>query len=125
MELAGQATRLNAEIDPSSPSSASSLKIGAGLRSGLPPENRLAKGEFVALRRRLNLRNITCPVYLLAGAADDVTTPEQVLDAAKYLGTARDRMVQMIVPGGHIGLFMGAKTLKDHWPPIARWIVAQ
>ena len=88
-------------------------------------ENRLAKGEFVALGRKLNLHDITCPAYLLAGAADDITTPEQVLDAAKYLGTPRNRIVQETVPGGHIGLFMGARTLKEHWPQIARWIAAQ
>jgi poly(3-hydroxyalkanoate) synthetase len=88
-------------------------------------ENRLAKGEFVGLGRKLNLRNITCPVYLLAGAADDITTPEQVLDAAKYIGTPKDHIVQKTVPGGHIGLFMGAKTLKEHWPAIARWISVQ
>jgi poly(3-hydroxyalkanoate) synthetase len=85
-------------------------------------ENRLAKGEFVGLGRKLNLRNITCPVYLLAGAADDITTPEQVLDAAKYIGTPKDQIAQETVPGGHIGLFMGARTLKEHWPGIARWI---
>jgi len=88
-------------------------------------ENRLAKGEFIGLGRKLNLRNITCPAYLLAGASDDITTPEQVLGAAKYLGTPKDRIVQKTVPGGHIGLFMGAHTLKEHWPPIARWIAAQ
>jgi len=88
-------------------------------------ENRLAKGEFIGLGRKLNLRNITCPAYLLAGANDDITTPEQVLDAAKYLGTPKDRIVQKTVPGGHIGLFMGARTLKEHWPTIARWIVDQ
>jgi len=88
-------------------------------------ENRLAKGEFVGLGRKLNLRNITCPAYLLAGANDDITTPEQVLDAAKYLGTPRDHIVQETVPGGHIGLFMGARTLKEHWPQIARWIATQ
>ena len=88
-------------------------------------ENRLAKGEFVGLGRKLNLRNITCPAYLLAGAADDITTPEQVLDAAKFLGTPQNRIVQETVPGGHIGLFMGAHTLKEHWPQIARWIAAQ
>jgi poly(3-hydroxybutyrate) depolymerase len=26
------------------------------------------------------------------------------------------------VPGGHIGLFMGAKTLKEAWPEVAKWI---
>ena len=88
-------------------------------------ENRLAKGEFVGLGRKLKLRNITCPVYLLAGAADDITTPEQVLGAAQYLGTPKERIVSKTVPGGHIGLFMSARTLQQHWPPIARWIAAQ
>jgi polyhydroxyalkanoate depolymerase len=88
-------------------------------------ENRLAKGEFIGLGRKINLHNITCPAYLLAGAADDITTPEQVLDAAKYLGTPKERIVQKTVPGGHIGLFMGARTLKEDWPQITRWIAAQ
>jgi len=87
-------------------------------------ENRLAKGEFVGLGRRLNLHDITCPTYLLAGEADDITTKEQVFDAAKYLGTPKDRIETKLVPGGHIGLFMGRATLTDTWPEIARWIVA-
>ncbi len=87
-------------------------------------ENRLAKGKFVALGRKLSLRAITCPVYLLGGAADDITTPEQVLGAAKYIGTPKEQIIQQTVPGGHIGLFMGASTLKDHWPRIARWIAS-
>jgi len=88
-------------------------------------ENRFCKGEFVGLGRKLNLRDIVCPTYLLAGASDDITTPEQVLDAAKYLGTPKDRIVAKTAPGGHIGLFMGARTLTDFWPEIGRWIVAQ
>jgi poly(3-hydroxyalkanoate) synthetase len=87
-------------------------------------ENLLAKGKFVALGRTLNLHDITCPVYLLAGADDDITTTEQVLDAAKYLGTTKSLIVKRVVPGGHIGLFMGARTLKEDWPSIARWIAA-
>jgi polyhydroxyalkanoate depolymerase len=88
-------------------------------------ENRLAKGEFVGLGRTLNLRDIRCPTYLLAGAADDITTPDQVLDAAKHIGTPKDKIAQETVPGGHIGLFMGARTLNEHWPSITRWICAQ
>ena len=93
--------------------------------SQLFKENRLAKGEFVGLGRKLSLRSITCPVFLLAGARDDITTPEQVLDAAKYLGTPQDHIVSETVPGGHIGLFMGARTLSERWPKIARWIAMQ
>ena len=85
-------------------------------------ENRLAKGEFIGLGRRLNLKAITCPVYLLAGESDDITTREQVFDAEKYLGTPKERIEKKLVPGGHIGLFMGSRTLKDTWPLVARWI---
>jgi hypothetical protein len=37
------------------------------------------------------------------------------------------RIVQKMVPGGHIGLFMGAHTLKEHWPQIAQepWGIRQ
>ena len=85
-------------------------------------ENRFAKGTFVGLGRRLDLKNITCPVYLLAGESDDITTTEQVFDAEKYLGTPKDKIAKKLVPGGHIGLFMGSRTLNETWPSIARWI---
>ncbi|WP_395063651.1 alpha/beta fold hydrolase [Paraburkholderia silvatlantica] len=87
-------------------------------------ENRLAKGTFVALGRTLNLKAITCPVYLLAGESDDITTKEQVFDAGKYLGTPPGRIEKRLVPGGHIGLFMGSRTLKETWPAIAAWVAA-
>ena len=85
-------------------------------------ENRFAKGEFVGLGKRLSLKDITCPVYLLAGSEDDITTKEQVFDAEKYLGTPKAKIVKRLAPGGHIGLFMGSKTLRECWPDIARWI---
>jgi len=85
-------------------------------------ENRFAKGEFVGLGKRLSLKDVTCPVYLLAGSEDDITTKEQVFDAEKYLGTPKSEIIRKLVPGGHIGLFMGSKTLRECWPDIARWI---
>ena len=84
--------------------------------------NRFAKGEFVGLGRRLRLKDIRIPVYLLAGAQDDITTPEQVFNAEALLGTRRGNIEKRLVPGGHIGLFMGEKTLRDVWPEIASWI---
>jgi polyhydroxyalkanoate depolymerase len=87
-------------------------------------QNRFARGEFVGLGRQLSLRDITIPVYLLAGTADDITTPEQVFNAAALLGTPAQDIVTNLVPGGHIGLFMGSKTLRDTWPGITAWIMA-
>jgi poly(3-hydroxyalkanoate) synthetase len=63
-------------------------------------------------------------VYLLAGEADDITTREQVFDADRYIGTPKECIEKKLVPGGHIGLFMGARTLRDTWPVIARWIAS-
>jgi hypothetical protein len=45
-----------------------------------------------------------------------------VLDAAKYVGTPESQIVRKTIPGGHVGLFMGARTLREHWPEIARLI---
>lgn len=93
--------------------------------SRLFKENRLARGEYVALGRTLDLRRIVCPTYLLAGADDDITTPQQVLGAARLIGTPARHIVSRTVPGGHIGLFMGARTLRHEWPAIARWIATR
>ncbi|MBV8938513.1 MAG: alpha/beta fold hydrolase [Alphaproteobacteria bacterium] len=88
-------------------------------------ENRLALGNFVALGRALSLKDITIPVYLLAGEEDDITPPPQVLNADRYLGTPAQALQKKLVPGGHIGLFMAHKTLETAWPEIAQWIRAQ
>ncbi len=85
-------------------------------------ENQFGKGEFVGLGHRLSLHDVTCPAYLLGGASDDITTKEQVFAAEHLLGTPKDKIVKTLVPGGHIGLFMGTKTLKDTWPLIGKWI---
>lgn len=86
-------------------------------------DNLLARGKYVALGQQLDLRQITCPLYLLAGERDDITTPEQVLNAAGLVGTPAAQITQKIVPGGHIGLFMGSRTLAEVWPQIAAWLV--
>ena len=84
-------------------------------------ENRLAKGEFVGLGRSLNSSRSHAP-YLLAGESDDITTTEQVFAAENLVGTPKGRIEKKLVPGGHIGLFMGSRTLKETWPTIARWL---
>ena len=88
-------------------------------------ENRLAKGTFVGLGRKLALKDITCPAYLLAGESDDITTDEQVFNAEKLIGTLSPHVVKKVTPGGHIGLFMGSRTLANVWPEIGQWIKAQ
>ncbi|MBW8639546.1 alpha/beta fold hydrolase [Hoeflea sp. WL0058] len=88
-------------------------------------ENRFARGEFVGLGQTLKLSDISCPAFLLAGESDDITTREQVFAASELLGAPAGDIEQKLVPGGHIGLFMGSHTLEDAWPGIADWIKAK
>lgn len=88
-------------------------------------QNLLAKGEYVALGRKLDLKAITCPLYLLAGESDDITAHEQVFAAESLMGTSKGKVCKRTVPGGHVGLFMGGHNLKEVWPEIAAWIIAQ
>jgi poly(3-hydroxybutyrate) depolymerase len=85
-------------------------------------ENRLFKGEFIGLGKKLNLKDVKCPVYLLAGESDDITPKEQVFNAEKILGTDRNSIIKDTASGGHIGLFMGSKSLRENWPKIVKWL---
>jgi len=87
-------------------------------------ENRLAKGKFVALGKRLDLKAIRCPLYLLGGARDDITPSDQVFHAGRLVGTPRHAIVQATDDGGHIGLFMRREVLEKHWTDIARWLAS-
>ena len=87
-------------------------------------DNAFANGTFVGLGRTLSLKQITCPLYLLAGEDDDITPKEQVFDADQYVGTPQNLIVKELATGGHIGLFMGSKSLKEVWPKICIWLKA-
>ncbi|WP_269844871.1 DUF3141 domain-containing protein [Zhongshania marina] len=86
-------------------------------------KNRLARGEFIALGERISLKDITVPIYLLAGTDDDITTPEQVFNVENLLGTDSEKIQKDLAQGGHIGLFMGRKTLNENWRRIGHWLI--
>jgi poly(3-hydroxybutyrate) depolymerase len=70
----------------------------------------------------ISLKDVNCPLYLLADQADDITSSEQVLAARRLVSTPEPLIEQRLVPGGHIGLFMGKATLRDVWPGIGEWL---
>jgi poly(3-hydroxybutyrate) depolymerase len=86
-------------------------------------ENRLAQGRFAGLGRPLSLRDIRCPLYLLAGESDDITPKEQVFAAEQLCATPARDILKAVIPGGHIGLFMGSEALRTRWPQIGEWIL--
>jgi poly(3-hydroxyalkanoate) synthetase len=85
-------------------------------------ENRLARGCFVALGREIHLEQLRTPVFLLAGADDEIVPVEQATATASLLGTAPAAIESAIIPSTHLGLFIGRRTLATAWPRVAGWL---
>ena len=84
--------------------------------------NELAGGSFVALGQEIDLSRLRLPIYLLAGSADEVVAPEQLLAVERLVGTQPDRLRHEVAPCNHLGLFMGKRTLEEYWPRIVSWM---
>ncbi len=84
--------------------------------------NELARGAFCALGKRIDLREMRRPLYLIAARDDDVTAPEQTFACGRLAGTPRAAQRRKTAPGGHLSLFMGAKVLKKVWPDVLAWL---
>ncbi|MDC7786059.1 poly(3-hydroxyalkanoate) synthetase [Rhodoplanes sp. TEM] len=85
-------------------------------------ENRLVRGTFTVLGRRIDLSAVRLPVLLLAGGDDTVVGTTPVLAAAAALGTAAGDLAAVEVPATHLGLFMGRRSLTETWPRIVAWL---
>jgi poly(3-hydroxybutyrate) depolymerase len=84
--------------------------------------NELASGSFVALGQKIDLSRLRLPIYLLAGSADDVVAPEQLLAVQRLVGTGPEALCHQVAPCNHLSLFMGRRTLEEVWPGIVRWM---
>ena len=83
-------------------------------------ENRLVQGRFVALGRRVDLSDITCPLALVTGTRDHITPPAQTRAVAALVGSTE--ILDREIPAGHVGTFMGKAALRECWPGILRWL---
>ena len=79
-------------------------------------KNELFTGELEVAGQTVNLRSITCPVFLLGGEEDDITPWQQVHNMRHAVGSSLVRW--HLAPGGHIGLFIGRQSQAENWTPI-------
>jgi poly(3-hydroxyalkanoate) synthetase len=85
-------------------------------------ENELATGRFVALGKKIDLGEVSCPIFLLAAQDDELVAPEQILATEHLVGSPARHVRKLIAPCDHLGLFMGRMILTETWPRIARWL---
>jgi poly(3-hydroxyalkanoate) synthetase len=86
--------------------------------------NELAQGEFLALGKKIDLREMRRPIYLIAARDDEVTAPEQTFSCARLVGTPRSAQKRKTAPCGHLSLFVGAQSLQKVWPDVVDWLAA-
>ena len=76
----------------------------------------------MARGRRIDLRAVEAPLYLLAGDRDRTVPPGQALAAARLVGTPAPAIRTALAPCDHLALFMGARRLRSEWAEIAGWL---
>jgi poly(3-hydroxyalkanoate) synthetase len=79
-------------------------------------KNEMFNGELQVAGQTVNLRSITCPLFLLGGEEDDITPWQQVHNMQHAVGSSQVRWY--LAPGGHIGLFIGRQSQAEYWTPI-------
>jgi poly(3-hydroxyalkanoate) synthetase len=87
--------------------------------------NELLHGTLVVEGKHVDLAEIHCPLYLLAGANDHITPPPQVFALAEFVSTPEDEVTRLTTNGGHLGIFMGHESLRTCWTPVFADIAAR
>jgi len=86
-------------------------------------ENRLAAGRFVALGRRVDLKEVRCPLLLLAAEGDQVVAPRQIFATEHLVGSQQGVIRKMTAECEHLGLFMGKDVVANVWPDVGHWLM--
>lgn len=86
-------------------------------------EHLFIRNELIEQKLRVDgqvvdLGQITCPVFMLAGRTDHITPAEQMFALADHVGTPKKQQHQRLVSAGHLGLFMGHAALDGAWTDV-------
>lgn len=84
-------------------------------------DNKLIKGEFELNGKKVNLKNMVVPFLNIYATEDNIIPNESTIAVMDHLGT-KDKQLYAF-PGGHIGVFVGAKSQKELAPSVAKWVL--
>ncbi len=82
-------------------------------------QNKLLKGELVLGGKKVNLKNITMPILTIYAAEDHLVPPSATKPLNDAVGSTDKTLYEF--PGGHIGVFVGARSQKELGPTISKW----
>jgi polyhydroxyalkanoate synthase len=83
-------------------------------------QNKLVKGELVIKGKKVNLKNITCPLLNIYATEDHLVPPSSTIPLNDLVGS-KDKTLYSF-KGGHIGVFTGSKSQKELAPAVIEWL---
>ena len=83
-------------------------------------ENKLVKGNMVLGGKKIDLKKITMPVLTIYASEDHIVPPAATKPLNDLIGSTDKELYEF--PGGHIGVFVGARSQKELAPTLAEWI---
>ena len=83
-------------------------------------ENKLVKGELVVGDRKVNLKNIKCPVLMACGDSDHLVPTSASCNFGEFVGSKDATYMHFAT--GHIGMFTSSKSQKEVIPAITDWL---
>jgi poly(3-hydroxyalkanoate) synthetase len=86
--------------------------------------NEIAAGTFEALGKTIDLAKLTLPIFLLAARDDELVAPAQLFAVEPLVGTPSSDLRKLTADCRHLGLFMSKKVLRELWPEIVEWLIA-
>ncbi len=83
-------------------------------------QNKLIKGELLVEGKKVNLKNIICPLLNIYATEDHLVPPAASIPLNDAVGSKDKELYSF--KGGHIGVFVGGKSQKELAPAIAKWL---
>jgi polyhydroxyalkanoate synthase len=82
--------------------------------------NKLIKGELVVGFHKVSLKVVNMPVMNIYAAEDHLVPPAATIPLNDHVGTKDNELYKF--PGGHIGVFVGARSQKELAPAVAKFL---
>jgi len=83
-------------------------------------QNQLTNGELTINSKRVDLKQITCPVLNLMARRDDLVPCAQSEPFNDLVGSSDRKSIKL--DAGHIGLAVGSRAQRELWPEAVKWL---
>jgi polyhydroxyalkanoate synthase subunit PhaC len=83
-------------------------------------QNKLVKGELEVGGKKVNLKNISCPLLNIYATEDHLVPPAASIPLNDHVGSTDKELFSF--KGGHIGVFVGSRSQKELAPAVIAWL---